>query len=173
MTSGIMRAIIGIPLGVLTAFVGLQTLKPTPTAYLKIECSGGKYDRNPPIDPKAEIIFGNVGCRPMYMHKLSLKSGGKEVTNLSTLFQEDKRFCVTSESTNLVKKLDSPKAWQPKGRVAYLTARPIDPDDHQWYKDLSKKLKLNNIEFELEVSAARGGILHYLTKETISVKVVS
>jgi hypothetical protein len=173
MTSGLLRAVIGLPIGLLALHVGLETLLPSPTAYVKIERSGGKYDRAPPVDPKGEIKFGNVGSRPIHIHRISAKANGKVIPDLKHLFKDEKSFIVTSESDGILKSVDPSKPWESRGKIPYLTVRPICTDDVDWSKRFVEILRANRVQFEVEASSSSKGILHHLTKETKIITIVS
>lgn len=169
-----LRTMIGLPVAIAAAAIALQTQEPSLAVYVKITKSGGQLDRDPPKDPVAKVVFGNAGSGPMHIHKIRLLANGNEVDSLTPLFAKDSaKYQITSESNGLVKSVNPSKPWEARGRIPYLTVRPVDMNSSGWDNLFLEVLRKNDVKFEVTVSSAASGPLCWVTKKTRVISIIS
>lgn len=140
-------------------YLGLMSVQPTPTAYVKGNVSGGILDKNPPGDPKAELMFGNVGLGPMFLNEVKILSNGKEVDSIEDAVdrKSDKKYEFTTESTAIYQLRGIPRAWDRGGLIPLCTVRPAagqDLNSKEFLDQFVKDLRDNHVEMEVTFSAS-------------------
>lgn len=142
-------------------YLGLMRVQPAPTAYIKSEISGGPVDKNPPTDPKAELMFGNVGLGPMFLYEVKvLINGNKRVESIKDAVNSSnstKKYVITSESTAFYGLRNTPRAWNRGGLIPLCTVRPAEGQDlnsREFLDEFAADLRANKVEMEVTFSAS-------------------
>jgi hypothetical protein len=143
----------------------LIRMKPVPIAYVNVSSNDGKYDRDPPKDPKAEIKLGSAGMGPMFIHTLSILSHGKPVQQLGD-FLHSPTVDVCRESTNVYKSWKGSTPFHQASPITLVTVRPKDVMDAQFGSVVHQQLLDHKVQIQVTCSASPYGIVHWLTKET-------
>lgn len=140
-------------------YLGLMRVQPIPTANVKGNVCGGVLDKNPPGDPKAELVFGNVGLGVMFLHEVKILSNGKQVDSIEDAVdrRSDKKYEFTAESSAIYQLHGIPRAWNGGGLIPLCTVRPAagqDLSSKEFLDQFAKDLKDNHVEMEVTFSAS-------------------
>lgn len=133
-----------------------QGLTPSPTIYLREEVKG-RGQRSEVLDPKAEIVFGNIGNGPLYLTELVMLNDNNEPVLLSEVLKSDKWEVSSESSTLLTFKANHPnqkRALEGNAKIPLVTFRPKDKfkDSHDWSDDLVNVLREKGIKLRVKHS---------------------
>lgn len=150
--SGWLRGGVGL-LGLKLAY---DRLSPEPAVYVRTEVSGGKYDRDPPKDPKQTICVGTVGFGPMNMKAWRIKRDGRyvqtwaEALDAETSFIKATLFPASNDTFDTDRSL--PCAFKAGDLIPVVTVRPkeVVDNDTTWCNELLTTLHKNKVTIEIE-----------------------
>ena len=109
-----------LAVGVIALNIGVGGLNCAPTAYCKIDISGGKNDVV--VDPRIRVKFGNAAITAMFIHEIYYEIDGKRSSTLGPAFKSVKTLQLSTESKGLMSSKFSPepRAWKKGGLVTAL-----------------------------------------------------
>ncbi len=123
-----------------TAAVGVQSLLPTPTAYIRGEAGADVKD------PKAEIKFGNIGFGPMFIETIYFtaeKTGcdRKQFRKISEILPNAGDWNIGAESV-LSERLDPPRGFARDAIIPICTIRPKESStEPEWFHKLTNQIR--------------------------------
>ena len=148
--------------------LALERMQPVPTISVRGDVYGGKFDRNPPVDPRLIVSLQNA----LVIHSLKLYSKGKVVNSFhEVLGSGSDKYVLGGESDNFYKTLKTPKAIV--GDKELITVRPKTVKDEEYFITFCKDVSEHELEVEIVYSASSNPVLSYLTTSTRKLSIVS
>lgn len=152
--------------------LALERMQPVPTISVRGDVYGGKFDRNPPVDPRLIVSLQNASFGALVIHSLKLYSKGKVVNSFhEVLGSGSDKYVLGGESDNFFKTLKTPKAIV--GDKELITVRPKSVKDEEYFTTFCKDVSEHELEVEIVYSASSNPFLSYLTTSTRKLSVVS
>ena len=153
-------------------YIALNRVQPAPSVYVRSEVYG-PHQPNPPVDPRCEIKFGNMGFGPMYIHSIKIKAKGELVSNIKDVLPKT-AYTLETEALGMYKVPKQPKPFQANGSVVLLTARPAKGVDKSTFnRSFEEDLAKQRVQLCIEYSASDDRLIRWLTYRKVEIDVVS